>query len=164
MNGLRLLLITLLLPTTSCVAVRNLFRKKPDTAEAKPEAPRPTTIGIIEAVNPDAKFVIVHLNANSLVPVGTELTSLDAAGQSAKLKVTPERKSIFISADIISGTPQKGDSVIQGAAPAKAIDAPQMIMNGDQGRPTISISPAAMLPESAPVAPAEFLRPVPSTQ
>lgn len=179
MTHLRLLLIlTLLLPLTGCVAIGNLLRRKPKDTDAKPEATQPVQIGVVELVNPDASFVIVHLNANSPVPEGTELTTISATGQTAKLKVTPERKNIFITADITTGTPQKGDMVLRGnvtatgaAAPASGpLPAPAPAgSQADSGTPTISISPGAMaapLPATAPalppVTPAEFLRPVPT--
>ena len=172
MNRLRLLLLLpLLLPSTGCVAIGNLLRPKPKPAETSSENAPATPVGIIELVNPDAHFVIVHLNANAPLPAGTELTSLNATGQPAKLKVTPERKNIFITADIVSGFPQKGDSVLRGNVPATApttpAAAPATVGLGpaNTGSPTVSISPgaiAAPLPAAPPVAPAEFLRPVPA--
>lgn len=163
MNRLRLLLLlSLLLPSTGCVAIGNLLRQKPKPEESNPEAAKATPVGVIELVNADAQFVIVHLNANAPVPAGTELTSLNATGQPAKLKVTPERKNIFITADIVSGSPQKGDSVLRGNVPATGAAAASTGPT-NAGNPTVSISPgtlAAPLP-AAPAAPAEFLRPVP---
>lgn len=156
-----LLLITVLLPSTGCVAIGNLLRKKPKPSDAKPEAAPAVNVGAIELVNPDAKFVIVHLNANSPLPVGTELTSTSASGQTATLKVTPERKNIFITADIVSGSPQKGDPVLRGNVPAISAAA----STPAPATPTVSISPGAIadpLPAPPPVAPAEFLRPVPA--
>lgn len=168
MNRLRLLLLLpLLLPSTGCVAIGNLLRPKPKPAETSSENAPATPVGIIELVNPDAQFVIVHLNANAPLPAGTELTSLNATGQPAKLKVTPERKNIFITADIVSGSPQKGDSVLRGNVPTTPAAAPATVGPGpaNSGSPTVSISPgaiAAPLPAAPPVAPAEFLRPVPA--
>jgi len=165
MNRLRLLLLlSLLLPSTGCVAIGNLLRQKPKPAETSPDAAKAEPVGVIELVNADARFVIVHLNANAPLPAGTELTSLNATGQPSKLKVTPERKNIFITADIVSGSPQKGDSVLRGNVPAAE---PAATSTGptNAGNPTVSISPGAIaVPLSAapPVAPAEFLRPVPA--
>lgn len=179
MNRLCLLmLITLLLPQTGCVAVGNLLRKKQKPSDTKPAAAKPVAVGIVELVNPDARFVIVHLNANSPLPEGTELTCASATGQTAKLKVTPERKNIFITADITSGTPQKGDVVLQGNVPAPeatgpaTAPTPASVPTNDPASPappTISISPADIAaplsaPAPPPVSPEEFLRPVPSNR
>ena len=165
MNRLRLiLLLSLLLPSTGCVAIGNLLRQKPKPAETSPEAAKAVPVGVIELVNADAHFVIVHLNANVPLPAGTELTSLNATGQTAKLKVTPERKNIFITADIVSGSPQKGDNVLQGNVPAVGTaTAPATAITGpaNPGSSTVSISPGTMA-APPPAAPAEFLRPVPT--
>jgi hypothetical protein len=81
----------------------------------------------------------------------------------AKLKFTPERKNIFITADILSGSPQKGDNVLQGNVPAMgAATAPAATTApANPATPTVSISPGAMA-APPPVTPAEFLRPVPT--
>lgn len=169
MNRLRLLLLlSLLMPLTGCVAIGNLLRKKSKPTQISSEAAKALPVGVIELVNPDANFVIVHTNANSALPAGTELTSTSATGETAKLKVAPERKNIFITADIISGAPQKGDRVLQGRVPSTSTataTASSMTGTSSSGVPTVSISPgaiAAPLPTPPPVVPAEFLRPVPA--
>ncbi|HEY1082664.1 MAG TPA: hypothetical protein VGE29_10400 [Prosthecobacter sp.] len=84
-----------------------LFRKK-----KKPEAPKPTLIGIVEMVNPEQNYVLVRCENIPPLDVGTELTALDATGVESKLKVTPERKGRYLTADIVSGQPRVTNLVL----------------------------------------------------
>jgi len=62
-------------------------------------------------VNSDSGFVLLRGRNGVTLDAGQEL--LCEGSGAARLKVTPERKSnMFFAAEIVSGTPEKGDSVI----------------------------------------------------
>ena len=98
---------------------------------------------------------------------------MGANGQVTKLKVTPERKGLFFTADIVSGTPQKGDVIYVGTASAAPVTPPVTTEPPSAANPpSVSISPAA--PNGAPLplpaepapltpgaTPTDFLRIVP---
>ncbi len=114
-----LLSFAFLLECSSCNLLHKLKpHSKPKMADKAPEGP--VVIGSVELVNPEARFVVVHLLANVPISAGTELSTAGPSGHVAKLKVTPERKTVFITADITSGEPQKGDTVLRGPTPAAA--------------------------------------------
>ncbi len=81
---------------------------------AKPEiATLPAAVGEIAIVNLAQRFVLIDVQRARLLPaIGAELKAEDATGmESARLKVTPERRHPFITADIVSGTPARGEKV-----------------------------------------------------
>jgi hypothetical protein len=75
----------------------------------------PAVVGEIAVVNASAAFVLVDVSGSAVQPgVGVELITKDAEGQeTARLKVTPEAKRPFITADIVRGLPKRGDKVYQ---------------------------------------------------
>jgi hypothetical protein len=75
----------------------------------------PAYVGEISVLNRDAHFVLVDVSPTmSPPPPASELTARNAEGvESARLKVTPENKRPFIAADIVSGSPKRGDRVYQ---------------------------------------------------
>lgn len=163
-----LLALLLIITGSSCGTIRGVIRKarQPKVKETA-EDTRPVAIGSIEMVNPDDKFVLARLTSNVVLPNGTELSSMGANGQIAKLKTTPERKGIFITADIVSGEPKKGDIIHHGGTPA-ATDAPAPAPGpvSASNPPPLPVSPGPALPPitddtRAPVAgesPNDFLR------
>jgi hypothetical protein len=173
------LLVLLAITFTSCQALRNAFHRQ--AKDAAPTTPAgASVVGAIEMVNPDAQFVIVRMNSSAPIAASTELISVDAEGKQTKLKVTPERKGLFVTADVVQGTAHQGDIVVrtaEAAAAAKAESAAKLetptltefpgtdITVGQ--RPTISISPGSASPSNALPLPTpmpnqgEFLRVVP---
>ncbi len=89
----------------------------PGCAHKRPPRPAfppvPSSIGEVAIVNLAQRFVLIDIGrAKSLPPAGAELTAKNMNGQeSARLRVTPERKPPFITADIVSGTPGREDKV-----------------------------------------------------
>lgn len=93
-------------------------------------------VGVIELVNPEQNYVLINCEQRLNIPVGTEIVSQSADGTKTKLKVTPERKGNYITADITEGAPQVRDLVLyqvrpgelaaaaQGTAPATTVSGP----------------------------------------
>lgn len=81
-------------------------------------------IGLVEMVNPEQKFVLIRTETKTTIPAGHLLTAIDATGARSTLKVSPENKQNFLTADITEGVPRIGNLVIyrpgqQGLAVAK---------------------------------------------
>jgi hypothetical protein len=82
----------------------------------------PSPVGVVDLINPEAHFVLVHLSAKGVIPpVGVVLRCIGATGETARLVVTPERKDMHITADIKSGEPQRNDLVIFDVATASPV-------------------------------------------
>ncbi len=70
-------------------------------------------VGVIVAVNETRGFVLIDTQASFPAPVGTALKSFANGAESGVLTVSPQAKPPFMIADIVSGTPQKGDQVFE---------------------------------------------------
>jgi hypothetical protein len=71
--------------------------------------------GVVHLVNDRGNFVLVKSisGARLAVAKNTIWMSYDSSGKpSAKLKVSAERKGVFVVADIVEGSPNRGDSVV----------------------------------------------------
>ena len=80
----------------------------------KAPAPRVINIGQVAVVNEERRFVLIDLESSLYIPApGVALQTLQGATQTARLKVSPERKRPFIAADILDGEPKVGDRVVQ---------------------------------------------------
>lgn len=174
------LLILVVLTLTQCQVLRKIGAHNHKAAPTT-EEPTARAIGKVEMVNPDDQFVVARLTMNLALAPGTELTLLHESGKTSKVKVTPERKGVYITADIISGEPAKGDIVVAGtikpdadAAPATTTTPPVAPTEPPSAvnPPTVSISPGN--PQAAPPpsnalpdklapteSPSDFLRIVP---
>jgi|GEM_PF-2142744 len=111
-------------------------------------------VGEVIMVNPDSGFVLLRGRNGITLDDGQELLC-EGAG-AARLKVTPERKSnMFFAADIVSGTPQKGDSVVPVKGRGKP--APKLVPIVAHSLPgtsapegTLNLDPNAIRPEDLP--------------
>lgn len=72
-----------------------------------------TLIGFVEMVNPEQNYVLIRCEQLFALSAGTELTALDATGSVSKLRLTPERKGRYLTADIVSGQPRVMNLVMQ---------------------------------------------------
>ncbi len=109
----------LVLALCLCLALPacSLLRRKriPPATDTGPRLPAP--VGEVDLINPDGRFVLIHLAAKGAVPpVGVVLRCIGPAGETARLLVTPERKDMHITADIKSGEPQLHNMVIYDVA------------------------------------------------
>ena len=106
-----LVLGALLSLTTSCGLVARAFRSKPKPKSAA-DSSKEMFIGVVDLVNPEQHFVLVRTVVNLALRSGTSLEIRSPEGNKSSATVTPEHKSNFISADIASGMPKRGDAVI----------------------------------------------------
>ena len=160
----RLVLIACLLSLLpGCQAIRKLTAGKA-AKEDEDSGPSTLFIGTIELVNPDQHFVLIRSAAHLMLMAGTEIHSVNAQGLPTKLKVTPEHKGSFIAADIVSGTPAKGDQVTYAVTnkTAPTLDPNKVPVRGGVD----TIAPPASVPtepsSTAPLAPFPF--PVPNQE
>lgn len=114
MKFLRYLYLPLLLGLSSCTYFENKFggwgtSKKSSEDKSIGEA---KVIGVIELVNPEQNYVLINCEHRVDIPAGTEIISQGINGTDAKLRVTPERKGNYITADITQGTPLVRDLVV----------------------------------------------------
>lgn len=101
-----------------------LFKKK---EKEKPAGPKTTLVGIVEMVNPEQNYVLIRCEVLPDFGAGTELVAVDATGAETKLKLTPERKGRYLTADILSGQPKVMNLVVRrtsGNEPLKVPTAP----------------------------------------
>lgn len=68
-------------------------------------------LGLIEQVPPGASFVLIDIGTAPAPPAGTRLQAFSGTEPNAYLIVSTHQKRPFLIADIVSGTPQNGDSV-----------------------------------------------------
>lgn len=116
---MRLLLFLSTLMLMACtLSGCGLFKKKKETV---PETLR--VIGRVEMVNPEQNYVLVRMDAVQTFAAGSLLVAQDAGGREAKLKVSPERKGRFLTADIVEGQPQVGNVVIWRRADGPVVPA-----------------------------------------
>ena len=111
MKFLRHLCLPLLLGLSSCTYLENKFGSLKTSSEDK-SVGQAKVIGVIELVNPEQNYVLINCEHRVDIPAGTEIISQGVNGTDAKLKVTPERKGNYITADITQGTPLVRDLVL----------------------------------------------------
>jgi hypothetical protein len=106
------LCIVLASGSTGCTLLARAFesRKKKDDTRVE-RATVPERVGEIVLLNEDAKFVLVDLDAGHPPDAGTALKVMRRGVEVGVLALGDVRRRPFIVADIVSGTPQKGDVV-----------------------------------------------------
>ena len=88
-------------------------KKDEEPTEAVQQADMKVPVGKIHLVSPDGDFVLIRSSRFLPVEPGTGLTVHGNHGmESARLKVSPARKGAFLTADILSGNPTVGDTVM----------------------------------------------------
>ena len=78
-----------------------------------PAAPADAFVGVIDRLGAEAKFVVILLEPGQQAKEGDELIVRFAGVDVGKVKVSPERKGRFITADVVSGTVEKGYEVVR---------------------------------------------------
>ena len=105
----RLFQITALLCLCICAGCAT---KKPKKDDAKKPAVH-RLVGTIVVVNEEERFVLIDTESSSSSDVGTALKSFSNGAETGVLTVSPEHRPPFMIADIVSGTPHKGDQVFE---------------------------------------------------
>ena len=85
-----------------------LHREKKTSA-----ATAPRLVGTVAFVNESLRFVLVDVGSLYSPRQGTALKSFAGAEETAVLAVSPEHKRPFITADVVKGTPHRGDLVYE---------------------------------------------------
>ena len=73
----------------------------------------PRLVGSIEMVNNDGHFVLVNCTAWTPPAEGTALKCLRGSIETGIVNVGKERRGGYVTADIVTGSPQRGDQVYQ---------------------------------------------------
>jgi hypothetical protein len=81
--------------------------------QKKMPAPLHRQLGVIVLVNEDERFVLIDTGMEVEPQPGQALKSFTDGQESGVLTVSPERKAQFVTADIVQGAPQKGDTVVE---------------------------------------------------
>jgi hypothetical protein len=82
--------------------------KKPKPLESVPKL-----VGIVSMVNADGQFVLVESNQSATLDSGTALKCFRDGVESGVLAVGSERRRPYVTADIVTGEPQRGDQVFE---------------------------------------------------
>jgi len=102
-------------------------KKKSAKVPETPPLTHQLPIGSVHLVHEDARFLLIRSSRTTTVAPDAELLTYDSGGRpTGKLKLSPERKSGFLAADIVEGRPKTGDRVVvfgQSTDPAP-LDAP----------------------------------------
>ncbi len=89
----------------------------PAIASSTPKAPQPYSarLGLVSLINNSSDFVLINIGTAPAPPPGTRLQSYSAqaGATAAELNVSNYQRRPFLIADIISGNPKVGDSVVQ---------------------------------------------------
>ena len=92
----------------SACATPNKHPKNPADTVSQPHL-----VGTVTLVNVEGGYVLVDVGTSYIPGSGKTLKCISGGKETAELKSTPERWIPFISADIVKGTPAKGDQVFQ---------------------------------------------------
>lgn len=147
-----LCLAALLLGLSGCTYFENKFAAMSAASKKSAKDKRigeAKVIGVIEMVNPEQNYVLINCEQRVDIPAGTEIICQGVNGTDAKLKVSPERKGNYITADIVTGTPQLHDLVIyqvkSDGTPAQAQPQPGPLAPGP-ATPLTPIMQADVIP------------------
>ena len=83
-----------------------------------PKAQAAIQIGTIKLVNETERFVLIDTVAYQAATPGDKLVSINDGKESGTLKVSPLRNPPFLIADIVEGSPSRGDRVYKEGEPA----------------------------------------------
>ena len=70
-------------------------------------------VGMIHMVDPEGRFVLIRSSRTFQVESGTRMTSYAGDGSVTGIfEVSTARKGAFLTADVLQGTPKKGEQVL----------------------------------------------------
>ncbi|MEM7698845.1 MAG: hypothetical protein AAF236_10615 [Verrucomicrobiota bacterium] len=120
MKYLFLIAFTVTALTAGCVSpqkrlARKIEKANQESAERQqalpPEVQLP--VGTVYSVNSESGFVLIQSGSRFAAAPGTRLTAVGREGtESAVFEVTPARKGAFLVADVVSGIPVAGMTVL----------------------------------------------------
>ena len=112
-----------ILATTGCQTMKQ-DKEEPPAEEQEEEASMKVPVGSIHMVHPDGQFVLIKSSRFLQIEPGTELTTYDISGvPTGRLLVSPARKGVFMTADIIEGAPEAGNHTLMDYTPRQPTQA-----------------------------------------
>lgn len=118
-----------------------------------PKGPQTVLVGIVEMVNPEQNYVLIRCETPTTLKAGTELVAVDSTGAESRLRLTPERKGRYLTADILEGQPKVMGLVAHrttGDAPVNTALAPLPVPPAPPGA---AVAPIPLDPLAAPPMP-----------
>lgn len=73
----------------------------------------PKLVGVISMINTDGQFVLIESNQSAALDPGVALKCLRDGVETGVVAVGKERRRPYVTADIVKGTPQRGDQVFE---------------------------------------------------
>src|SRR5678816_3331397 len=73
----------------------------------------PRLVGRVSMVNEEGHFVLILCDAMRSPQAGTALKAMRGDTETGIVNVNAERRGAYVTADIVTGTPTKGDQVFQ---------------------------------------------------
>jgi predicted small lipoprotein YifL len=117
---------------------------------AKNDAKTPAStesLGEVSYVDEESGFILIRQSTGRKIPASTPLLAKNPTGTiTARLLASPAAKGSFIAADIVSGTPERGNPIL--------MDADAAAKSGEQSALVASATKAADGKEAAATAPA----------
>lgn len=106
--------LVVFLPLTGCKTLDGAFGKKEEEPEeAFQQQEMKVPVGKVHVVSPGGDFVLIRSSKFLTIEPDRILTTIGSGGlETSRLKVSPARKGSFLTADIISGTPNVGDHTL----------------------------------------------------
>lgn len=95
-----------------------LLGGKSQKKDEPPKAQAAIQIGTIKLVNESERFVLIDTVAYQAAIPGDKLASISDGRKNGTLKVSPLRNPPFLIADIVEGSPSRGDRVYKEGEPA----------------------------------------------
>lgn len=106
--------LVVFLPLTGCKTLDGVFGKKEEEPEeAFQQQEMKVPVGKVHVVSPGGDFVLIRSSKFLTIEPDRILTTIGSGGlETSRLRVSPARKGSFLTADIISGTPNVGDHTL----------------------------------------------------
>lgn len=148
MPTFRLISLLVLLGLSGCTWAKSktagLFANRLMKKNGSSKMAEVTVVGVVEMVNPEQNYVLINCEQRLNLAPGTEIIAQNTDGTRVKLKVTPERKGNYITADITEGVPQVRDLVLQQIKPGE-LPAPDAVAAAGAHAP-VSGPPVSLTP------------------
>ena len=80
---------------------------------AQPLVQVPKLVGRVSMVNADGRFVLVESDQSAALNPGTALKCFRDGVETGVVAVGQERRRPYVTADIVTGDPQRGDQVFE---------------------------------------------------
>ena len=110
------------------------------------------SLGEVSYVDEESGFILIRQSAGRKIPASTPLLAKNPTGTiTARLLASPAAKGSFIAADIVSGTPERGNPILMVAeAAAKSGEQSALVASATkaaEGKEAAANSPARQAPK-----------------